>query len=242
MPRIGLLVPSSNTSVETEFHRALPDEVTLHVGRLFLTQVTPESVRRIVEDMEGQAKLLASADVDLIVLGATLPSLLNGLGYDQQLIGKIEAATDRRATTTTTALVKGLHRIGARRVVMGAAYDDTMNGVARSFLQASGFEVLDAAALGLVDNLRIGRLSSETAYELGCRIARPDADAIVLACTNWLTLDVIERIESTTGMPVITTTQATLWAALGMLGVTPRAGYGRLMRLSLEPASTAASS
>lgn len=241
MPRIGLLVPSSNTSVETEFHRALPDEVTLHVGRLFLTQVTPESVRRIVEDMEGQAKLLASADVDLIVLGATLPSLLNGLGYDQQLIGKIEAATGKRATTTTTALVKALHRMGARRVVMGAAYDDTMNGVARSFLQASGFEVLDAAALGLVDNLRIGRLSSETAYELGCRIARPDADTIVLACTNWLTLDVIERIESTTGMPVITTTQATLWAALGILGVTPRAGYGRLMRMSPEPASTAAS-
>ena len=70
MARLGLLVPSSNTSVETEFHRTLPDAVTLHVGRLFLTQVTPESVRRIVADMEGQAKLLASADVDLIVLGS----------------------------------------------------------------------------------------------------------------------------------------------------------------------------
>ena len=50
MARLGLLVPSSNTSVETEFHRTLPDAVTLHVGRLFLTQVTPESVRRIVAD------------------------------------------------------------------------------------------------------------------------------------------------------------------------------------------------
>ena len=181
MARLGLLVPSSNTSVETEFHHTLPDAVTLHVGRLFLTQVTPESVRRIVADMEGQAKLLASADVDLIVLGATLPSLLNGLGYDQQLIGTIEAATGKPATTTTTALVKALRRMDVRRVVMGAAYDDTMNGVACNFLQASGFEVLEAASLGYVDNLQIGRLSSETAYELGCRIARPDADAIVLA-------------------------------------------------------------
>ena len=238
MARLGLLVPSSNTSVETEFHRTLPDAVTLHVGRLFLTQVTPESVRRIVADMEGQAKLLASADVDLIVLGATLPSLLNGLGYDQQLIGTIEAATGKPATTTTTALVKALRRMDVRRVVMGAAYDDTMNGVACNFLQASGFEVLETASLGYVDNLQIGRLPSETAYELGCRIARPDADAIVLACTNWMTLDVIERIEATTGKPVITTTQATLWAALGLLGVEPRAGFGRLMNMSAERAAS----
>ncbi len=240
MPRIGLLVPSSNTSVETEFHRALPAAVTLHVARLFLARVTPDSVRAIVADMENQARLLASADVDLIVLGATLPSLLNGLGYDQQLIGRIEAATGKPATTTTTALVKALRRMGVQRLVMGAAYDDTMNGVARNFLQASGFEVLDAVALGHVDNLHIGRLSSETAYELGCRIARPDADAIVLACTNWLTLDVIERIEATTGKLVITTTQATVWTALGMLGIAPPAGYGRLMRTSPESAPAAA--
>jgi maleate cis-trans isomerase len=113
-----------------------------------------------------------------------------------------------------------------------------MNGVACNFLQASGFEVLQTASLGYVDNLQIGRLSSETAYELGCRIARPDADAIVLACTNWMTLDVIERIEATTGKPVITTTQATLWAALGLLGVEPRAGFGRLMNMSAERAAS----
>jgi len=229
MPRIGLLVPSSNTSVETEVFHALPDEVTLHVARLFLTQVNPESVRRIVTDMETQAKLLASADVDLIVLGATLPSLLNGLGYDNELIAKLEAATGKRATTTTTSLVQALRHLGAKRVVMGAAYDDTMNGVARTFLEASGFQVLDAGALGYVDNLQIGRLSSETAYELACRLNRPDADAIVLACTNWKTLDVIDRIERETGKPVITTTQATVWAALRMLGLAGRPGYGRLI-------------
>lgn len=36
MARIGLLVPSSNTSVETEFYRLLPSEVTVHTARLLL--------------------------------------------------------------------------------------------------------------------------------------------------------------------------------------------------------------
>jgi maleate cis-trans isomerase len=75
----------------------------------------------MVEDMERQAKLLATADVDVIVLGATAPSFLNGLGYDRELIGKIETATGRKATTTSTALVEAIrhfggdaHRVGKR--------------------------------------------------------------------------------------------------------------------------------
>ena len=103
MKRVGLLVPSSNTTVEPEFYRALPRGITLHTARLYLTRIAPEAILGMVEDMEAQAKLLASADVDVIVLGATAPSFLNGLGYDRELIQKIEAATGRQATTTSTA-------------------------------------------------------------------------------------------------------------------------------------------
>ena len=41
MGRIGLMVPSSNTTVEPEFYRALPRDVTLHTARLYLTKIAP---------------------------------------------------------------------------------------------------------------------------------------------------------------------------------------------------------
>ena len=231
MSRIGLLVPSSNTTVEPEFYRALPRSVTLHTARLFLTRIAPDAILGMVEDMEKQAKLLASADVDVVVLGATAPSFLNGLGYDRELIAKLEAATGKRATTTTTALVEAIRHVGAKRVVLGSAYDEKVNGIAAAFLQASGVEVVDMAGLSLVDNLVVGRLSSDTAYDLALKVNRAEADAIVLSCTNWQTMDAIERIERETGKPVISTTQATIWAALRMIGHTePIAGYGRLLR------------
>lgn len=230
MSRIGLLVPSSNTTVEPEFYRALPQGVTLHTARLYLTQITPEAILGMVQDMEKQAKLLASADVDVIVLGATAPSFLKGLGYDRELIGKIEAATGKRATTTSTALIEAIRHLGAQRVVLGAAYDDKVNAIARGFLEASGLTVLDAQGLGYVDNLKVGRLAADTAYELARRIDRPDADAIVLACTNWRTMDAIERIERDTGRPVVSTTQASVWAALRLIGAPGVTGYGRLLR------------
>jgi maleate isomerase len=231
MGRIGLLVPSSNTTVEPEFYRALPRGVTLHTARLFLTRIAPDAILGMVADMEKQAKLLASADVDVIVLGATAPSFLNGLGYDREIIGKLEAATGKRATTTSTALVDAIRHLGAGRVVLGSAYDEKVNGIARSFLQASGIEVVDMDGLSLVDNLVVGRLSSDTAYDLALKVNRPDVDAIVLSCTNWQTMDAIERIERETGKPVISTTQATIWAALRAIGYSePIQGYGRLLR------------
>ena len=115
--------------------------------------------------------------------------------------------------------------------MLGSAYDDKVNAIAKSFLEANQFEVLDAQGLSLVDNLVVGRLAVETAYDLAMKINRPDADAIVLACTNWKSMDVIERIERETGKPVISTTQASVWATLKAIGwKQPVAGYGRLLR------------
>lgn len=240
MTRIGLLVPSSNTTVEAEFYRALPPSVTLHTARLHLTEITPEAILAMVRDLDEQARLLASADVDVIVLGATAPSFLKGLGYDRELAARIERASGRRATTTSTALVEALVTLGVRAIALGSAYDEKVNAIARSFLQANGFTVVAAEGLGLVDNLAVGRLSSETAYELGRRIDRPEAEALVLACTNWKTMDVIERLERDLGKPVVTTTQASLWAALRIVGgVAALAGYGRLLR-AVAPAARAA--
>jgi maleate cis-trans isomerase len=231
MKRIGLLVPSSNTTVEPEFYRALPKDVSLHTARLFLTRIAPESILKMVEDMETQARLLASADVDVIVLGATAPSFLKGLGYDRELIQKIESATGRAATTTSTALVQAIRHLGITRVALGSAYDDKVNGIAKAFLEASGLEVVNVKGLSLVATLVVGRLGPDSSYELALKVNCSDAQAIVLSCTNWRTMDAIERIERETGKPVISTSQASVWAALRMIGHNEAvSGYGTLLR------------
>lgn len=229
--RIGLLVPSSNTTVEPEFYRALPPHVTLHVARLHLTQITPESILGMVADLEAQSRALASADVDVIVLGATAPSFLKGLGYDREIAQRIGAASGKRATTTSTALLEAIRHLELERVVLGSAYDAKVNAIARAFLEANGVTVLDAQGLGLVDNLTVGRLGEDTTYDLARRVDRPDAQGIVLSCTNWRTLGVIERLERELRKPVVSTTQVSIWAALRMIGESAGIpGYGCLLR------------
>src|SRR5690606_36539367 len=144
MSRIGLFVPSSNTTIEPEFYRALPSHVTVHSARLYLTQIATDSIERVVQDLETQARSLASADVDVLVLGATAPSFLKGLGYDREVTKRIEEASGKPATTTSTALVEALKELGVSRVALGAAYDDHVNGIAKQFLEANGYEVVRA--------------------------------------------------------------------------------------------------
>jgi hypothetical protein len=90
-----LLLPSSNTTLEADSNRMLPPEVTLHVVRLPLRTVEPSSSARVTGDVERESRELADADVDAIVLAATAPSSRNGIEYDQELMGPIEAAIDK---------------------------------------------------------------------------------------------------------------------------------------------------
>jgi len=227
--RIGALVPSSNTTIEPELYGALPAGITLHCARLYLTRIDPESIHRTQEELERESRSLASADVDVILLGATAPSFLHGAGYDRQIVGRITAATGKPATTTSTAMLAALAAFGVRRIALGSAYDTTVNDIAASFLEANGVQVVRRECLGYVDNLAVGRLPLETAVDMGHRVDDPSADAVLLACTNWRSLAAIERLEADLNKPVISTTQASLWAVLRMVEFQARLpGFGSL--------------
>ena len=229
--RIGLLVPSSNSTVEVEFYRALPADVSLHVARLPITQVTPESIAGMVDSLDTEANKLASADVDVIVLGAAAPSFLKGMGYDREVAKRIADGTGKPATTASTALLQSLSALGASRIALGTAYTTKVNEIAIAFLRANGIEVVQTECLGYVDNLEIGRLDVQSAYDLGRRIACPEAQAIAFLCTNWQSMAIIDRLERDTGLPVLSSTQFSLWAALKTIGYAGRIeGYGRLLR------------
>jgi maleate isomerase len=46
--RVGVIIPSSNTTVEADFARALPAGVTFHAARMFLAETTAEAERRMI--------------------------------------------------------------------------------------------------------------------------------------------------------------------------------------------------
>jgi maleate cis-trans isomerase len=232
--RIGLLAPSSSTTQEIEYRQILPADITLHTARLVLRTVDPNATISIVEEIEQESRKLADADVDVIVLAATAPSSRKGIGYDKELIGRISGASGKPATTASTAMMQALEVLGARKIVIAAPWSDEVNEIAAAFIEASGVRVLAHRALGHVANLEIGLLDEATAFELGCSVDQSDADAVMLACGNWRTQGIVDRLEATLGKPVVTTNQVTLWGALRTIGhAKALPGWGKLLRTRL---------
>ncbi len=231
--RIGLLLPSSSSVQERDIGRALPDDITLHVARMRLNNVDADSTLRIVREIESESQKLADVDVDVIIFPATAPSSRNGPGYDQELINRITAASGKPATTASTALLEALHVLSVKRIVLGAPWSASINHSVVAFLEANGVNVLAQEALGLVRNLEIGLLDPQTAFDAGHRVNRPGADAVMLACGNWSTFSIIDRLEHDLGKPVLTTNQVSLWHALKMMGTGPLDGPGILLRRHL---------
>ncbi len=229
--RVGLLVPSSNSTQEPEFAQMLPASVSLHVTRLSLASVDPDSTLNVVADLDKESRKLADADFDMIVLAATAPSTRMGKGYDAQLIKRMEEASGKRATTAATAMLEAFAALDIGRVALAAPWAAQTNAAVAAFLQAHGIEVVSQVAMEVTRNNDIGRLSPQTAFEHGLKADRDDADAIFLACGNWWTASIVERLEAATGKPVLTTNNMAIWAVLRTLGGHAGVpGFGSLLR------------
>jgi maleate isomerase len=229
--RFGLLTPSSNTVQEPEFSAALPPSVSLHTGRVAYRDITPQEQMRCVLELESESRKLGDAEVDVIVFAATAPTLANGMGYDRELIKRMEDASGRPATTAATAFVDALTRLGAKRIAIAAPWSKTMDKPMVSFMQTSGFEVVNSEVAGYVASIELGRTGPEAAYALGRRADRPDADAIIMPGGNWPAMSMVEKLERELGKPVLANNAVSLWAGLRLLkrgdGI---AGYGVLLR------------
>ena len=72
-----------------------------------------------------------------------------------------------------------------------------------------------------------GALKPEQVYALGLRCDHPEAEAIVLSCTDMRTLEVLEALEVALDKPVVSSNQALMHVASKRLGV-PSCIPGRL--------------
>ncbi|MFQ5774960.1 MAG: aspartate/glutamate racemase family protein [Kiloniellaceae bacterium] len=227
--RIGLMVPTGNSVMEPEFNRMAPDGVSVHANRVYLKDVTPQSLAGMEAHAAESARGLASIRIGVLAFGCTSGSFVGGKGYDEKLIRLMEDATGIPATTTTTAVVRALRLIGVRRIALATPYSDEVTALEARFLEDHGFEVTRRAAGGIVEVADIQECEPHAAYDSARAVDNDRAEAVFISCTGLRTLEIIERLEADLGKPVVTSNQATFAESLRILGVREvRPGFGSL--------------
>lgn len=219
--KLGVMVTSSDPTTEAEYSRHLPDGVALHAARMLLEDgvVTPETLDRMADDAERCARLLKTTDVDVIAYACTTGSLLNGIGYEKDIERRIAEIADVPAVATAASIQRAFDALDAESLTIATPYTETLDERERSFLEDAGYDVVDIQGLGLDTDAKIGRQPPEAAYAQAKAVDRPEADAVFISCTGSRTFEIIEQLERDLGKPVVTSNQATLWDALGRMGV-----------------------
>lgn len=120
------------------------------------------------------------------------------------------------------ALVRSLTALNAQRVAIVTPYVPALTKLVTDYLEGEGISVLDAVALGVDDNLAVGRLNPANLPALARNLSREGADAIVLsACVQMPPLASVQLVEDELGLPVISAATATAYETLLALGHAP---------------------
>ena len=238
--RIGQIVPSSNTTMETEVPAMLrareavrPERFTFHSSRMRMQKVTKEELEAMDRDSDRCALELSDARVDVLGYACLVAIMSMGRGYhrvsEQRLHGRtVENGGPAPVVTSAGALIHGLKTIGAKKIAVLAPYMKPLTELVVDYIEHEGFEVQDVISLEIPDNLEVGARDPRAPIEISKKLNLANCDALVLsACVQMPSLASIQPVEDRVGIPVLSAAVCTthqMLKTLGLKTVAPDAG------------------
>ncbi|MEX6396955.1 MULTISPECIES: maleate cis-trans isomerase family protein [Providencia] len=240
--RIGQIVPSSNTTMETEIPAILrarealfAERFTFHSSRMRMQKVTKEELAKMDSDSDRCAIELSDAAVDVLGYACLVAIMSMGKGYhrisEKRLFQRtVDNGHPAPVVTSAGALVDGLHVMGAKKVSILTPYMKPLTQLVIDYIESEGIEVVDSISLEIPDNLDVGRQNPFAPVEITKKL-NTQVDAIVAsACVQMPSLPSIQLIEDRVGLPVLSSSVATTYMMLKKLGLETRVdGFGSLL-------------
>ena len=216
---IGVIVPC-DMALDRELWRWVPPDISLYVTRL---PATPPTVTIETVLLMGDTALVTPSVADLLAVepvatlyACTSGSFVRGRAGERELVGALESAGAPHVVTTSGALLAALTHLGVATVAVATPYDRFITERLAAFLGEAGVRVATTSQLGLSSH--IWQVPYAETAELVRAADHPDAEAVVVSCTNLPTYDIISELEHDLGKPVVTANQASMWAVLRLLG------------------------
>jgi maleate isomerase len=232
--RLGMLTPSSNTTLEpvtTAMLAGLPS-VSVHFSRFRVTEIALSGDALAQFDdrpILAAAELLAHAKVDVIAWNGTSSGWL-GFDADRRLCERIEAATGIRAATSMLALNEVLAATGVRRFGLVTPYIEAVQQ--RIVANYAGLGIVCDAErhLGIQDNFAFAEVREEALDGMIRAVAAEKPDAIGVICTNLRAAPLVAGLEAELGVPIYDSIATAVWKSLRLAGVDPGlvSGWGRV--------------
>jgi maleate isomerase len=224
--RVGVVVPSFNTSVQPELEALRPPGVTNHVSRIEMPDMalaTDADQEAVVEslgaDLEASLRRVMGARPGVVIFGISIPTFWRGLAGMVQLRTHLESLAGVPVVLGSEAILAGLQTLPPGQLGVLTPYQPVGDARVRDFLVEAGHDVAAIRSVSPPRNssiAEVGISDLETALDA---LVGDGAEVLVQVGTNLAFAGLAAGQARRTGRPVLSVNIAMYDLALQKAGI-----------------------
>lgn len=235
--RIGLIVPSTNTTVQPETDAMRVPGVTCHTGRVTIierplnTEAAFNEHMQMMRDGMGTAiDQIMTAGLDHLIMGIALETFWGGVAAADKLQAELAQRAGVGVTMGSTAMVAALKKFGARKIAILTPHQPRGDEMVKAYFLEAGFDVVRLKGLACKTPRLIAQVPKQDIRNALRELDGPDVEAILTLGTALPASAVAAEAERWFAKPVIAVNTVSFWDALRRCGVEDCVhGYGRVL-------------
>ncbi|MDA5095338.1 Asp/Glu racemase [Aliiroseovarius sp. KMU-50] len=230
----GVVVLETDETLEPEFARMIPrDGVALYHSRIpMVAEVNAETLSQMEADLPAAVRLFPpSLDFDVIGYGCTSASTVIGSENVAKAIQSV--CPNAKITDPLAAIIAAGRHLGAKRLGFLTPYVAEVSAKMRGKLEEAGFDIAGFGSFEEGRDPMVARITERAILDAAIKVAEAQpCDAIVISCTNLRCLNILEEIETHTGVAALSSNQALAWHMMQLAGLHhSQTGFGRLLQM-----------
>ena len=236
--KIGVVVPSTNTVVQTEFAAMQPFGVTNHVSRISIPDVklgTDDDfiahIERMRAGIDAAVERVMTCHPDYVVNGLSLEAFWEGLHGSLDMLDRLEKKFSIKMSMGNNAILEALQKVGdIKKIALITPHKPLGDERVRRFFNEAGYEVTDLFSFNVGMPAEICHVSESALRDATLKVDASDPDAIVQVGTGLANARVAGEAWHWLKKPVIAINTACYWHALRHSGIDDKVqGFGPLL-------------
>jgi maleate isomerase len=235
--RIGIVVPSTNTTVQPECDMLRPRGVTNHTARSTTKERPLNTEQAFIEHMQAMRDgtgaaidQIMTAAVDHLIMGVALETFWGGVASSKTLQAELEGRAGVGVSMGSSATVAALHKFGAKRIAVLTPHQQRGDDMVRHYMTEAGFEIVRLKGLKCPSPRAIAQVPPDEVRASLQELNGHDVDALVQVGTALPAVSAAAEAERWFGRPVLAVNAVTYWDALRRSGIDDRVyGFGRIL-------------
>jgi len=235
--RIGIIVPSTNTTVGPECELFRVPGVTCHTGRvtikerpLNIEEAFFEHMAMMREGMRTNIDQIMTGGLDHLIVGIALESFWGGVVAADKLQAELAERAGVGVTVGSTAAVAALKQFGAHRIAVLTPHQPRGDEMVHAYMAEVGFEVVRLKGLACKSPRLIAEVPLAQIRAALRELDGNDVDALLQVGTALPTVVVAAEAERWLGKPVLAINTVSYWDAIRHCGIEDRVlGLGSVL-------------